>query len=80
MRQVLEVEGLKLSRWYDAVRISKAVLQKKVAVLETNGYVDPGYYMDKVEDLEDLEMFLKMSLDQWLDSVFNRQTAVEETK
>ena len=80
MRHVLEVEGLKLSRWYFAVRVSKAVLQQKVAELETNGYVNPDYYMDKVEDLEDLEMFLNMSWDQWHESFAVDQTAVEETK
>ena len=31
--------------WYYAVLASKAVLQQKVTELETNGYVNPAFYI-----------------------------------
>jgi len=80
MDYTIKTDSLKLSRWYYAVLASKAVLQQKVAELETNGYVNPVFYMEKLEDLEDLEMFLKMTWDQWLESLAVDQTAVEESK
>lgn len=80
MDYTIKTDSLKLSSWYYAVLASKAVLQQKVTELEGNGFVDPGFYIDKLEDLEDLEMFLKMSWDEWLASLAVDQTAVEESK
>ena len=80
MDYTIKTNSLKLSRWYYAVLASKAVLQDKITELESNGYVNPAFYMDKLQDLEDLEMFLKMSWDEWLASLASDQTAVEESK
>jgi hypothetical protein len=80
MDYTIKTDSLKLSSWYYAVLASKAVLQQKITELEGNGFVDPAFYIDKLEDLEDLEMFLKMSWDEWLASLAVDQTAVEESK
>jgi hypothetical protein len=80
MNYTTTIDSLKLSRWYYAVLAAKPVLQEKITELEGNGYVSPAYYIDKLQDLEDLEMFLKMSWDEWLASLATDQTAVEESK
>jgi len=80
MNYTTTIDSLKLSRWYYAVLAAKPVLQEKITELEGNGYVSPTYYIDKLQDLEDLEMFLKMSWDEWLASLATDQTAVEESK
>jgi hypothetical protein len=54
------------------------VLQQKVADMEAAGG-DPIYDIRQLENLQELEMFLKMSWDQWLDNLQARQTA-QETK
>jgi hypothetical protein len=76
----IKTNSLNLSRWYYAVLASKAVLQQKITELEGNGFINPAFYIDKLQDLEDLEMFLKMSWDEWLASLAVDQTAVEESK
>ena len=80
MRHTTLIDNLKLSRWYYAVRWSKEVLQQKIARLETEGYLDASFDIARLEELEDLEQFLKMSWDQWMDSFATDQTAVEESK
>ena len=80
MDQTFKIDTLKLSRWYYAVLAVKPVLQEKIMQMETAGLVSPDYYISKLEELEDLEQFLKMSWDQWLDSLATGQTAVEERK
>jgi len=80
MDYTIKTDSLKLSSWYYAVLASKAVLQQKITELESNGFINPAFYIDKLEDLEDLEMFLKMSWDEWLASLAVDQTAVEESK
>jgi len=80
MEYTIKTDSLKLSSWYYAVLASKAVLQQKITELEGDSFFSPAFYIDKLEDLEDLEMFLKMSWDEWLASLAIDQTAVEETK
>ena len=80
MDQTFKIDTLKLSRWYYAVLAVKPVLQEKIMEMETAGLVSPDYYISKLEELEDLEQFLKMSWDEWLDSLATGQTAVEESK
>jgi hypothetical protein len=80
MDQTFKIDTLKLSRWYYAVLAVKPVLQEKIMQMETAGLVSPDYYISKLEELEDLEQFLKMSWDEWLDSLATGQTAVEESK
>jgi len=80
MDHTTQIDNLKLSPWYYAVLAAKAVLQQKITEIEEAGIVSPSFYIARLEELEDLEQFLKMSWDQWMDSLSTRQTAVEETK
>lgn len=69
-------ENTKLSPWYFAVHWSTLILQQKIANIEAAGG-DPIYDLRQLESLQDLEQFLKMSWDQWLDGIQARQTAQE---
>jgi hypothetical protein len=80
MDHTTQIDNLKLSPWYYAVLAAKAVLQQKITEIEEAGIVSPSFYIARLEELEDLEQFLKMSWDQWMDSLSTRQTAVEESK
>ena len=81
---VLQMEDLtytrldnhKLSPWYFAVHWTVIGLQQKIADAEAAG-VDPTYDMLQLAQLQELEMFLKMSWDQWMDRIGNRLTAQE---
>ena len=39
--------------------------------------MNPIYDINQLEQLQDLEQFLKMSWDHWLDRMENRETAQE---
>jgi hypothetical protein len=80
MDHTTQIDNLKLSPWYYAVLAAKAVLQQKITEIEEAGIVSPSFYIARLEELEDLEQFLKMSWDHWMDSLSTRQTAVEESK
>ena len=51
-------------------------LQQKIADAEAAGF-DPTYDMLQLAQLQELEMFLKMSWDQWMDRIGSRLTAQE---
>ena len=80
MDHTTQIDNLKLSPWYYAVLAAKAVLQQKITEIEEGGIVSPSFYIARLEELEDLEQFLKMSWDQWMESLASRQTVVEESK
>ena len=80
MDHTTQIDNLKLSPWYYAVLAAKAVLQQKITEMEQAGIVSPSFYIARLEELEDLEQFLKMSWDHWMDSLSTRQTVVEESK
>jgi hypothetical protein len=80
MDHTTQIDNLKLSPWYYAVLAAKTVLQQKITEIEEGGIVSPSFYIARLEELEDLEQFLKMSWDQWMESLATRQTAVEESK
>ena len=80
MNHTTQIDNLKLSPWYYAVLAAKAVLQQKITEMEQAGIVSPSFYIARLEELEDLEQFLKMSWDQWMFNLENNQTAVEESK
>jgi hypothetical protein len=71
-----QLENTKLSPWYFAVHWSAIQLQEKIVDSERLG-VDPTYDMLQLRQLQDLEQFLKMSWDQWMDGIEARQTALE---
>ena len=74
------IDNTKLSVWYYAVRWGIQSLQQKIAQTEADGYLDPSFDIKRLEELEDLEQFLKMSWDRWMESLAAGQTAVEESK
>ena len=80
MNHTTSIDNLKLSPWYYAVLAAKAVMQQKITEMEQADIVSPAFYIARLEELEDLEQFLKMSWDQWMESLATRQTAVEENK
>ena len=80
MYSTTSIPNLKLSPWYYAVLAAKGVMQQKITEMEQAGIVSPTYYIARLQELEDLEQFLKMSWDQWMDSFAVDQTAVEESK
>jgi hypothetical protein len=80
MNSTTPIDNLKLSPWYYAVLAAKAVMQEKITKMEEAGIASPAFYIARLAELEDLEQFLKMSWDQWMESLTTRQTAVEESK
>ena len=80
MNHTTPIDNLKLSPWYYAVLAAKAVMQEKITQMEEAGIASPAFYIARLAELEDLEQFLKMSWDQWMESLASRQTAVEESK
>jgi hypothetical protein len=71
-----QLENTKLSPWYFAVHWAGIHLQERIVDSERLG-VDPTYDMLQLQQLQDLEQFLKMSWDQWMDAIEARQTALE---
>lgn len=80
MNHTTQIPNLKLSPWYYAVLAAKGVMQQKITEMEQAGIVSPAFYIARLQELEDLEQFLKMSWDEWMDSLAPGQTAVEESK
>ena len=80
MYRTTPISNLKLSPWYYAVLAAKAVMQQKITEMEQAGIVSPAFYIARLAELEELAQFLKMSWDQWMDSLAPSQTAVEESK
>ena len=70
------VENTKLSPWFFAVNWGILTLQQKVADMEAMG-MNPVYDLNQLEQLQDLEQFLKMSWDQWLTRMETGKTAQE---
>ena len=71
-----QVENTKLSPWFFAVNWGILTLQQKITEMESRG-LNPLYDIRQLENLQDLEQFLKMSWDQWLDRLNNGETAQE---
>jgi len=67
------VDNFKLSPWYFAVHWASRMLQDKIVEAEKNGF-NPTYDIHQLEQLEDLEQFLKMSWDEWMGSINPNQT------
>jgi hypothetical protein len=71
-----KVDNTKLSPWYFGVSWAAMMLQQKVASLEERG-LNANYDIRQLQQLQDLEQFLKMSWDVWMDGIERRQTAQE---
>ena len=66
----------KLSIWYHAVRWGVFACQQRITVAAQYGW-STEYDMSQLEALQDLEQFLKMSWDRWMDNLQIGQTAQE---
>ena len=74
-----EIANEKLSPWYFAVRYSALVFEKRITDLEQLG-LNCTYDRHSLNQLRDMEQFLKMSWDAWMDSMettSNHQEAVK---
>jgi len=71
-----KVENTKLSPWFFAVNWGIITLQQKIAEQEMRG-LNPVYDIHQLENLQDLEQFLKMSWDQWMDRMTTDKTEQE---
>ena len=71
-----KVENTKLSPWMFAVNWGIITLQQKIAEMEAAG-LNPLYDIHQLENLQDLEQFLNMSWDMWMNRMENRETAQE---
>ena len=71
-----KVENTKLSPWFFAVNWGILTLQRKIVDMEELG-LNPIYDIRQLENLQDLEQFLKMSWDEWMDRVSANRTAME---
>ena len=67
------VDNFKLSPWYFAVSWARRILQDKIVQHEKNGF-NPVYDIHQLQQLDDLEQFLKMSWDEWMQSLNPKQT------
>jgi hypothetical protein len=80
MDHTTRIDNLKLHPWHSAVMVACMTVKQKLIEVEREGGTNASFYIAELERLEELEQFLEVSRTQWLDSVFNRQTAVQETK
>jgi hypothetical protein len=71
-----KVDNLNLSPWYYAVSWARHSLQAQVNRYSELG-LNTAYDEKQVAQLLELEQFLKMSWDQWMESVLPSETAQE---
>ena len=69
----------KLTPWWLAIGWARTVLQQRIVDYEAKGW-NASYDMRQLEQLDDMEIFLKMSWDQWMDDLDPKQTVQEVTK
>jgi hypothetical protein len=69
----------KLTPWWLAVGWARTVLQQRIVHYEAQGW-NAAYDMRQLEQLDDMEIFLKMSWDQWMDELDPKQTVQEVNK
>jgi len=71
-----KVDNLNLSPWYYAVGHARHSLQMQVIRYQGLG-LNTNYEEKQLERLLELEQFLKMSWDQWMESLLPGETAQE---
>lgn len=74
MKTTLEFPTEKLTMWHYAVSWSKILLQQKIERMQENN-IPCKYDQEQLERLEDLDMFLQMTWNEFMDSLC--QTAQE---
>jgi hypothetical protein len=71
-----KVDNSDLSPWYYAVGWAKHSLQLQITRYNALG-LNTNYEEKQLERLVELEQFLKMSWDQWMESLLPSETAQE---
>ena len=71
-----KVNNSDLSPWYYAVGWAKHTLQLQITRYNGLG-LNTSYEEKQLERLVELEQFLKMSWDQWMESLLSSETAKE---
>jgi len=71
-----KVSNTDLSPWYYAVGWAKHTIQLQITRYQGLG-LDTSYDQKQLERLTELEQFLKMSWDQWMESLVPSETAQE---
>ena len=69
----------KLTPWWLANGWARNVLQQRIVDYEAKGW-NASYDMRQLEQLDDMEIFLKMSWDQWMHELGSGQTVQEVNK
>jgi hypothetical protein len=76
MKPRIELPTDRLTQWHFAVQWASIVLKQKIERLEELG-LRADYDKDKVSQLDDLDMFLQMTWDNYMDNI---RTPVKEAK
>ena len=71
-----KISNTDLSPWYYAVGWAKHTIQLQITRYQGLG-LDTSYDQKQLERLTELEQFLKMSWDQWMESLVPSETAQE---
>jgi hypothetical protein len=79
MSRTTALPNEKLTPWWLAIGWARTVLQQRIVDCEAKGW-NASYDMRQLEQLDDMEIFLKMSWDQWMDELDPKQTAQEVNK
>jgi len=79
MTRTTPLPNYKLTSWWLAIGWARTVLQQRIADYEAKGW-NAAYDMYQLKQLDDMEMFLKMSWDQWMNDLDPKQTVQEVNK
>ena len=77
MATTTPVDNSKLSPWYFGVNWATMVMKERIRKFEKKG-MDATYDKKQLQYLEDLEQFLKMSWDTWLNDMEENAVRIRE--
>jgi len=77
MASTTSVDNSKLSPWYFGVNWATMIMKERIKKFEKKGW-DATYDRKQLEYLEDLEQFLKMSWDTWLNDMEENAVRIRE--
>ena len=69
----------RLSTWYFAVRWGKYHIEQSIERSKESGF-NPTYDEHQLKHLEELEQFLKMTWDEWMQDLLPAQTDAEVSR
>jgi hypothetical protein len=77
MASTTPVDNSKLSPWYFGVNWATMIMKERIKKFEKKGW-DATYDRKQLAYLEDLEQFLKMSWDTWLNEMEENAVRIRE--